>query len=68
MALVLTTLLLAPLVLVLLLLLLLLCVAIARACVYGRRSAPSRVSVAFFHPYCDAGGGGERVLWCVWSH
>jgi hypothetical protein len=19
--------------------------------------------VAFFHPYCDAGGGGERVLW-----
>uniref|UniRef100_A0A3P9JWK7 GDP-Man:Man(3)GlcNAc(2)-PP-Dol alpha-1,2-mannosyltransferase n=1 Tax=Oryzias latipes TaxID=8090 RepID=A0A3P9JWK7_ORYLA len=21
-------------------------------------------SVAFFHPYCNAGGGGERVLWC----
>ncbi|XP_030056301.1 GDP-Man:Man(3)GlcNAc(2)-PP-Dol alpha-1,2-mannosyltransferase isoform X2 [Microcaecilia unicolor] len=21
--------------------------------------------VAFFHPYCDAGGGGERVLWCA---
>jgi len=20
--------------------------------------------IAFFHPYCDAGGGGERVLWC----
>ncbi|CAI4231148.1 unnamed protein product [Auanema sp. JU1783] len=20
--------------------------------------------VAFFHPYCNAGGGGERVLWC----
>jgi len=20
-------------------------------------------SVAFFHPYCNAGGGGERVLW-----
>ena len=19
--------------------------------------------VAFFHPYCSAGGGGERVLW-----
>lgn len=19
--------------------------------------------VAFFHPYCNAGGGGERVLW-----
>ena len=23
----------------------------------------SEVSVAFFHPYCNAGGGGERVLW-----
>jgi len=23
------------------------------------------VSVAFFHPYCNAGGGGERVLWCA---
>ncbi|XP_075996646.1 GDP-Man:Man(3)GlcNAc(2)-PP-Dol alpha-1,2-mannosyltransferase-like [Genypterus blacodes] len=21
-------------------------------------------TVAFFHPYCNAGGGGERVLWC----
>ncbi len=21
------------------------------------------VSVGVFHPYCDAGGGGERVLW-----
>ncbi|XP_070811996.1 GDP-Man:Man(3)GlcNAc(2)-PP-Dol alpha-1,2-mannosyltransferase [Pituophis catenifer annectens] len=21
--------------------------------------------VAFFHPYCNAGGGGERVLWCA---
>ncbi|XP_072253508.1 GDP-Man:Man(3)GlcNAc(2)-PP-Dol alpha-1,2-mannosyltransferase-like [Leuresthes tenuis] len=21
-------------------------------------------AVAFFHPYCNAGGGGERVLWC----
>ncbi|KAI8620903.1 hypothetical protein BC830DRAFT_1058790 [Chytriomyces sp. MP71] len=20
-------------------------------------------SIAFFHPFCDAGGGGERVLW-----
>ena len=19
--------------------------------------------IGFFHPYCDAGGGGERVLW-----
>lgn len=23
------------------------------------------VSVAFFHPYCNAGGGGEKVLWCA---
>ncbi|XP_072301391.1 GDP-Man:Man(3)GlcNAc(2)-PP-Dol alpha-1,2-mannosyltransferase [Eucyclogobius newberryi] len=22
-------------------------------------------AVAFFHPYCHAGGGGERVLWCA---
>ncbi|XP_055613036.1 GDP-Man:Man(3)GlcNAc(2)-PP-Dol alpha-1,2-mannosyltransferase isoform X1 [Uranotaenia lowii] len=21
--------------------------------------------VALFHPYCNAGGGGERVLWCA---
>ncbi|XP_011214462.1 GDP-Man:Man(3)GlcNAc(2)-PP-Dol alpha-1,2-mannosyltransferase [Bactrocera dorsalis] len=23
------------------------------------------VNIAFFHPYCNAGGGGERVLWCA---
>lgn len=22
-----------------------------------------KISVGFFHPYCNAGGGGERVLW-----
>ncbi|XP_059171882.1 GDP-Man:Man(3)GlcNAc(2)-PP-Dol alpha-1,2-mannosyltransferase-like [Physella acuta] len=22
-----------------------------------------KISIAFFHPYCNAGGGGERVLW-----
>lgn len=21
--------------------------------------------VAMFHPYCNDGGGGERVLWCI---
>nr|BAN21210.1 glycosyl transferase [Riptortus pedestris] len=21
------------------------------------------INIAFFHPYCDAGGGGEKVLW-----
>lgn len=23
------------------------------------------LSVAFFHPYCNTGAGGERVLWCA---
>ncbi|XP_033646825.1 GDP-Man:Man(3)GlcNAc(2)-PP-Dol alpha-1,2-mannosyltransferase-like [Asterias rubens] len=23
------------------------------------------IVVGFFHPYCNAGGGGERVLWCA---
>ncbi|VDK61211.1 unnamed protein product [Onchocerca ochengi] len=25
----------------------------------------NRGVIAFFHPYCNAGGGGERVLWCA---
>ncbi|CEQ40098.1 SPOSA6832_01681 [Sporobolomyces salmonicolor] len=28
----------------------------------NQRGQPRRV-VGFFHPYCNAGGGGERVLW-----
>lgn len=28
-----------------------------------RRARP--FSIAFFHPYTNAGGGGERVLWCA---
>ena len=24
-------------------------------------------SLAFFHPYCNSGGGGERVLWLIIS-
>ncbi|KAG8194103.1 hypothetical protein JTE90_003044 [Oedothorax gibbosus] len=28
-----------------------------------KRRAKDTVSVGFFHPYCNAGGGGERVLW-----
>lgn len=28
-----------------------------------RRARP--FSIGFFHPYCNAGGGGERVLWCA---
>ncbi|XP_066504930.1 GDP-Man:Man(3)GlcNAc(2)-PP-Dol alpha-1,2-mannosyltransferase [Hoplias malabaricus] len=31
----------------------------------ARRSRDGRPAVAFFHPYCNAGGGGERVLWCA---
>ncbi|XP_077407887.1 GDP-Man:Man(3)GlcNAc(2)-PP-Dol alpha-1,2-mannosyltransferase isoform X1 [Vanacampus margaritifer] len=35
----------------------------------GKRSTryarTGRPAVAFFHPYCNAGGGGERVLWCA---
>ncbi|GAA5981010.1 hypothetical protein JCM5350_000010 [Sporobolomyces pararoseus] len=28
----------------------------------------SRKVVGFFHPYCNAGGGGERVLWTALSY
>ncbi|GJQ12314.1 hypothetical protein GpartN1_g4105.t1 [Galdieria partita] len=28
----------------------------------------ANLSVGFFHPYCSAGGGGERVLWLEVSH
>lgn len=31
----------------------------------ARRARDGRLTVAFFHPYCNAGGGGERVLWCA---
>lgn len=32
----------------------------------SRNSARSQTTtVGFFHPYCNAGGGGERVLWCA---
>ena len=31
---------------------------------YGKKSENRQKVIAFFHPYCDAGGGGERVLWC----
>lgn len=30
-----------------------------------RRKCPTQFSIAFFHPYCNSGGGGERVLWCA---
>lgn len=28
-------------------------------------STPKERVIAFFHPYCSAGGGGERVLWAI---
>ena len=31
---------------------------------YWIRSDSNKV-IGFFHPYCNAGGGGERVLWCA---
>lgn len=30
-----------------------------------RLATSKQTSVAIFHPYCNAGGGGERVLWCA---
>ncbi|OLL22111.1 GDP-Man:Man(3)GlcNAc(2)-PP-Dol alpha-1,2-mannosyltransferase [Neolecta irregularis DAH-3] len=30
---------------------------------YQSKGKPRRVVIGFFHPYCNAGGGGERVLW-----
>lgn len=30
-----------------------------------RKRNDKYIYVAFFHPYCNAGGGGERVLWCA---
>ncbi|KAK4799826.1 hypothetical protein SAY86_025191 [Trapa natans] len=36
---------------------------IIRSLFKGRRSR--KKAVAFFHPYTNDGGGGERVLWCA---
>lgn len=32
---------------------------------FSSRTRQQRKSLAFFHPYCDSGGGGERVLWMM---
>uniref|UniRef100_A0A0P4W684 GDP-Man:Man(3)GlcNAc(2)-PP-Dol alpha-1,2-mannosyltransferase n=1 Tax=Scylla olivacea TaxID=85551 RepID=A0A0P4W684_SCYOL len=46
--------------------LLCLCWVLLKFCVYTLpRGDPGQIHVAFFHPYCNAGGGGERVLWCA---
>lgn len=49
-----------------LLILIVLCIALCR--IKFRRKAPAGRTkqptvVAFFHPFCGSGGGGERVLW-----
>lgn len=31
----------------------------------GKKDSQEEIVVGFFHPYCNAGGGGERVLWCA---
>ena len=31
----------------------------------SRASAPPPTTVAFFHPFANTAGGGERVLWCA---
>lgn len=30
---------------------------------YRKRQKGNMKTIAFFHPHCSAGGGGERVLW-----
>lgn len=32
---------------------------------YKSRGQQDIIQVGIFHPYCNAGGGGERVLWCA---
>ncbi|XP_052872592.1 GDP-Man:Man(3)GlcNAc(2)-PP-Dol alpha-1,2-mannosyltransferase [Anopheles cruzii] len=43
------------------------CVLLRQLIKFQRRKRPDQnvKRVAFFHPYCNAGGGGERVLWCA---
>uniref|UniRef100_A0A1B0D6I2 GDP-Man:Man(3)GlcNAc(2)-PP-Dol alpha-1,2-mannosyltransferase n=1 Tax=Phlebotomus papatasi TaxID=29031 RepID=A0A1B0D6I2_PHLPP len=41
-----------------------------RTILRGKRSRrakedPNAIFIGLFHPYCNAGGGGERVLWCA---
>ncbi|XP_072858492.2 GDP-Man:Man(3)GlcNAc(2)-PP-Dol alpha-1,2-mannosyltransferase isoform X1 [Pogona vitticeps] len=33
--------------------------------ILSRQHGKKPFVIAFFHPYCNAGGGGERVLWCA---
>lgn len=42
-------------------------VALVITCIQGLGHLPKvrKKTVAFFHPFADGGGGGERVLWCA---
>jgi alpha-1,2-mannosyltransferase len=44
------------------------CVVLYRIKFYALRRSQAQLSkrrrrIAFFHPFCSSGGGGERVLW-----
>lgn len=43
------------------------CIALFSAKKYFCRKVKSVKIIAFFHPYCNNGGGGERVLWIMIS-
>ena len=43
----------------------LVCSALAFVVFFLFRARKRRGVTAFFHPYCNDGGGGERVLWCA---
>ncbi|KAF6755846.1 mannosyltransferase [Ephemerocybe angulata] len=34
----------------------------------GHKEDDDKTVLGFFHPYCNAGGGGERVLWTAIAH
>lgn len=36
-----------------------------RRAAYNSTETVRKIQVGIFHPYCNAGGGGERVLWCA---
>lgn len=36
-----------------------------RKSAYISKEIVRKVQIGIFHPYCNAGGGGERVLWCA---
>jgi alpha-1,2-mannosyltransferase len=57
-------------ILALLLLVVVAFVLVCRFVLLARTPAPlidgkKPIVIGFFHPYCNSGGGGERVLWCA---